>query len=435
MERRRLAIAAMWIAALGAIAAIYFNLEPERDGTRTRQGGEAPTFVAGEDLAPETSRGELAVAEERGSPGHFRGGPRHTGRSPFVGPAHAARSWRYDAGGRITAQPVVAPDGTIYVGAHDHRLHAIGPEGEGRWSKDLHHRIWSAAAVGDDGTVLVGSDVGALFALDPADGSTRWRVRAEGDADGPVTLAPDGTIHFAAGPHVYALAPGGEVRWRFEARGPFLLSSPAVDVDGTVYAGSIDDRVYAVAADGRMRWDYETGGDVSSSPVIGDDGTLYFGSDDGHVHALTRDGERRWRTHLDGYVRAPVALGRNGDVIAAVYGPQPRVVSLDAEDGSLRWYFPVTVSETSEIGVASGPLVDAEGNIYFGAHDDFLYSITGDGELRWIHQTGADIDSAPILTAEGLLLVGCDDGHLYAIEDDPEARDAGAPGDAAPPGR
>jgi len=148
-------------------------------------------------------------------------------------------------------------------------------------------------------------------------------------------------------------------------------------------------------------------------------------------------GERRWRAHVDGYVRALVALGRSGDVIVAVYGPRPRVVSLDAEDGTERWFFPVTVSETSEIGVASGPLVDAEGNIYFGAHDDYLYSITGEGDLRWIHQTGADIDSAPVLTPEGLLLVGCDDGHLYAIEHDPTASsspDAGAPADAGPEG-
>ncbi|HJL18207.1 MAG TPA: PQQ-binding-like beta-propeller repeat protein, partial [Sandaracinaceae bacterium LLY-WYZ-13_1] len=421
MKNRQLAIVAMWAVALGGIALIYFTFEPERD-ERTRQGRDAPTYVAGEDLAEgEGSRAALEVREERGSPRFYRGGPRHTGRSPFVGPAQAARAWRYDAGGRITAQPVVGEDGTVYVGAHDHRMHAIGPGGAGRWAVDLGHRIWSAAAVLDDGTVVVGSDAAVLYALDPADGSVRWRVRARSDADGPVTLAPDGTLHFAAGPHLYALDADGTVRWRFEARGPFLLSSPAVDADGTGYIGSIDDHVYAVAADGRMRWAVETGENVSSSPAIGDDGTIFFGSDDGHVYAVSRDGERRWRTHVDGFVRAPVALGLDENVIAAVYGPRPRVVSLDAADGSERWSFPVGVSENPEIGIASGPLVDAEGHVYFGAHDDFLYSVSREGELRWIHETGADIDSAPILTPQGLLLVGCDDGHLYAIRHDPDA--------------
>lgn len=426
MERRRLGIAAMWVAAIAAIVGIYFTLEPARDDGRTRRGSAAPTFIAGADVAAELlPRGDLPVAEEQVSPRFFRGGPRHTGRSPSRGPAHPMRAWSYEAGGRITAQPVVAEDGTIYVGSHGHRFHAITPEGEARWTVDLHQRVWSAAAVAEDGTVLVGSDADALFALDPRDGSTRWRVRAGGDADGPVTVAPGGAIFFAAGLHLHAVDGDGSVRWRFQARGPFLLSGPAVDSDGTVYVGSIDDHVYAVAADGRMRWAYRTGDDVSSSPVIGDDGTLYFGSDDRHLHALTRDGERRWRTHLDGYIRAPVALGRSGDVVVAVYGPRPRVVSVDAADGTVRWEFPVTVSESSEIGVASGPLVDVDGNIYFGAHDDFLYSISREGELRWIHRTGGDIDSAPTLTPEGLLLVGCDDGYLYAIANDPRPASGG----------
>ena len=426
MDRRRLTIAGMWVAAIGAMAAIYLTLEPDRDDARTRDGDEAPTFVAGRDRAPAASRAELGVEDEVASPRFYRGGRRHTGRSPFVGPARARRAWRYEAGGRITAQPVVGRDGTIFVGSHDHRFHAISPVGEGRWAVRLHQRVWSAAAVRDDGTVLIGSDADALFALDPEDGSTTWRVRAEGDADGAVTIGADGTAYFTAGPHLHAVAPDGTVRWRFEGRGPFLLSSPAIDADGTAYVGSIDDHVYAVAPDGRMRWEHRTGNDVSSSPAIGDDGTIYFGSDDQHVYALGRDGERRWRTHVDGYVRAPVALGRNGDIIAGIYGPRPRVVSLDADDGSLRWYFPVTVSDSSEIGVASGPLVDAEGNVYFGAHDDYVYSVTDDGRLRWIHQTGADVDSAPVLTREGLLLVGCDDGFLYAIEEGAEEVEAGA---------
>lgn len=433
MDKRRVWLAGMWVVAIGAIAAIYLTLEPEPADSRTRTGGDAPTFGV-TDRAPAGSRASLAVEEDNPSPRFYRGGRRHTGRSSFVGPAHAARAWRVALQGRVSAQPVVADDGTIYVGAHDHLLHAISPEGQPLWTADLHHRVWSAATVADDGAILVGSDADAFFSLDKTNGATRWRIRAEGDADGAASIAPDGTIELTAGNHLYAIAPDGTVRWRFEARGPFLLSTPAIDSDGTAYVGSLDDHVYAVAADGRMRWDYATENDVSSSPVIGDDGTIYFGSDDEHVHAISRDGARRWRTDVDGYVRAPVALGRRGDVLAAVYGPRPRVVSLDAHDGTERWSFPVTVSSTSEVGVASGPLVDADGNIYFGAHDDFVYSLDADGALRWIHQTGGDIDSSPILTPQGLLLVGSDDGYLYAIRDaapssesDAGAADAGSP--------
>lgn len=419
----------MWIAAIGAIVAIYLNLEPEVEDVRTREGGDARTFVAGEDVVEGPSRIGLAVAEDPGDVGHYRGGVRHTGRSRFRGPASAAEAWRYEVGDHVSAQPVLGPDGSVYVGGHDQRFHAIEADGSPRWAVPMHQKVWSAAAIVGD-TVFVGSDADAFFALDAATGETRWRVHAEGDADGAPAVGEDGTIYFAAGPHVYAITQAGELRWRFQGRGPFLLSSPAIDSDGTLYAASIDDHVYAIASDGRMRWEYAAENDISSSPVIGDEGLIYFGSDDQHVHALDRDGRRVWRTHVDGYVRAPVALGRNQDVIAAVYGPSPRVVSLDAATGELRWYFPVNVTESPEIGVASGPLVDVDGNLYFGAHDDFLYAISGDGDLRWIHQLGEDIDSAPVLREDGTLIVGCDDGFVHAITEAPPD-DAGVP-DAAP---
>lgn len=415
MDRRRLIIVGMWVAALVAIALIYLNLEPEQPEGESTTASGAPTYVAGEHIAEGGSRVELEVGRDEGLVSRYRGGNRHTGRSPYVGPTRAARIWRTQVEGRITAQPVIGPDGTIVVGAHDHRIHALDADGEPRWATGVGHRAWSAALMLDDGDVLVGSDADTFFRLAGDDGAVRWRVRTEGDVDGAPAMGDDGTIYFTAGPHLYAATPEGEVRWRFQADGTFLLSSPAIDTDGTLYVGSLDDHLYAVASDGRMRWSYPTEADISSSPVIGDDGTIYIGSDDQYVHAVTRDGELRWKRHLDGYVRAPVALGRNDDVIAAVYGPQPRVVSLAADDGEVRWYFPVAVDESPEIGIASGPLVDATGAVFFGAHDDFVYGLSPEGDMRWIHRTGADVDSAPVLREDGVLLVGCDDGFVYAI--------------------
>jgi len=431
VDRRRLGLIAMWIAALGAMVLIYLSFEPDVEDVRTEDGGDAPTFVAGEDRAEGGSRLGLEVAEDERSLAVFRGGVRHTGRTPHRGPSRAAQTWRYDAGGRITAQPVLDDRGRIYVGSHDHRFHAVSPSGQGEWAVDLRSRIWSAAAVVGD-TVFVGSDADALVALDSASGETRWRLHTEGDVDGAPAVVGD-TLYVSGGRHLYAVSTEGDLRWRFEARGPFLLSSPAVDSDGTIYATSIDDHLYAIAPDGRMRWEYEADADISGSPTIGDDGTIYFGSDDQHVHAVDRDGARRWRAHLDGYVRAPVALGRHDDVIAAIYGPRPRVVSLDAASGTERWSFPVTLVESPEMGIASGPLVDGDGNVYFGAPDDYLYALSGEGELRWFYELGADIDSAPVITEDGTLLVGCDDGFLYAIvegEPPPETPDGGLDPDA-----
>lgn len=424
----------MWIAALGAMAAIYVLFEPDHDPLRVELG-DAPLFHAGRDVAPPATRLTLPVGDDEASPALARGGRRHTGRSPFRGPAHPERRWVYAAGERITGQAVVGPGGTIYVGDHARHLHAIGSGGERLWRVHLFGPVWSAAALAD-GVVYVGSDADAFFALGADDGKTRWRLQADGDVDGAVSFAPDGSLRFTGGRDLYSVTPAGEVRWRFRARSPFLLSAPAVDEDGTAYVGATDRYLYAVAADGRARWEHPTGGAISSSPVIGDDGTIYVGSDDQHVHAVSRDGELRWRQTLGGHVRAPVALGRNGDVIAGVYGPDARVVSLDAESGALRWSFPVGVDASEQVGVASGPLVDVDGNIYFGAYDEYVYSISAAGALRWVHRVGADVDAAPILTPEGLLLIGADDGQLYAIGeasgDAADERDGGP--EAAVPG-
>lgn len=418
MERRRwIILGGMWAAALAAVALIYASLEPEPPGGRAIEADDAPTYTV-EDRAPPASRSELPVGDDEASPGHYRMGRRHTGRSPVRGPTHARRAWRYQAGGRITAQPILGSDGTLYVGDQQGRLHAVTASGERRWSTSTSGPVWSAAALVGD-AVVVGSDADVVLALAASDGTPRWRLPTDGDADSAISFAPDGTLHFTAGRHLYAVAPDGRIRWRFQARDTFLLSTPAVDVDGTTYVGSIDDHLYAVAADGRMRWDYRAGSEIHSSPAIGDDGTLYFGSDDRHVHALTRDGALRWKTDVDGFVRAPVALGRDGSVLAGVYGPRPRVVSLDAATGQVRWSFPVGLDTSAEAGVASGPIVDVDGNVYFGAQDDFVYSLSADGRLRWIHRVGADVDADPVITPEGLLVIGCDDGYLYAIADDP----------------
>lgn len=427
MHRRRWILAAMWAIALAAMVAIYVALEPPA-GERMIDPSGAPIFVAGQDRSPSASRLELPVGDDDATPALYRGGRRHTGRSPYRGPSRPHRAWRYATGARVTAQAVVGSDGTIFVGDHERQMHAITPDGERRWMKPAFGPVWSAAAVIDD-VLYFGSDADAFFALAADTGTPAWRIHVQGDADSAVSVAPDGTLRFTAGTDLYALGSDGNVRWRFRGRGPFMLSGPAVDQDGTAYVGSIDDHLYAIAADGRMRWEYRTGGDISSSPAIGDDGTIYVGSDDQNVYALTRDGRLRWRAAVGGYVRAPVALGRDGSVIAGVYGPTPRLVSLDAATGEERWYFPVGIDEVSERGIASGALVDADGNVYFGAQDDFVYSLTSEGRMRWIFRAGADVDAAPILTPAGVLVFGCDDGYVYGVDEAAEGdvTDGGSP--------
>ena len=94
---------------------------------------------------------------------------------------------------------------------------------------------------------------------------------------------------------------------------------------------------------------------------------------------------------------------------------RPRLVALRPDSGEVAWYFPVTVADSAQLGIMSGPLVDADGAIYFGAHDDYLYALNHRGELRFAFATSGDVAAPPVLAAPRRLIVGSGDGHLYAL--------------------
>jgi len=417
-------VAALWGAAITAAIFLFLNRRAaEGPPPPLADAHGTPIHTPNTPHAPPgPARPPRVAPPPAGPPLSYRGDRRHTGRSAYRGPTTANLRWRFVTENpahvddpAISAQPVIAPDGTIYIGSHDHYFYALTPEGQVRWRKDLGNRIYSTALVDADGNVYVGSDDDFLFAY-TSTGTLRWKLPTEGDADSGITQAPDGSLRFAAGSDLWAVKTDGTVMWRFRARSK-IYSTPAVDDDGTTYVGSQDDQVYAVAPDGAMRWSYTSRKDVDGAPVIGDDGTVFVGGDDGKIVALDAQGRPKWSVSVDGYVRAAVGLGLDGSVIVGTFGPRPRIVALEAATGATRWFFPVTIADSAEVGISSSPLIDRDGNVYCGAHDDFLYALDGEGHLRWVLETGGDVDSAPVLGPDGTLYVGSDDGILYALHD------------------
>ena len=81
----------------------------------------------------------------------------------------------------------------------------------------------------------------------------------------------------------------GNPIWQFVI-GNGSLSSPAIGSDGTVYVGSLDNKLYAlIGKNGVKLWEFETGDNVESSPAIGSDGTVYVGSYDKKLYAIKTD--------------------------------------------------------------------------------------------------------------------------------------------------
>jgi len=287
--------------------------------------------------------------------------------------------------------------------------------GQEAFRVDLGDRIYGSVLVTDSG-MYVGSDSDRFFGLSHR-GARRWSLSVDGDADTSAVQTSYGAIVLAAGKTVYAVRGDGSVQWRVKAKRK-VYSSPAAAPDGTVYVGAQDDRLYAIGRDGKVRFATALQGDVDCAPSVGDDGTVFVGTDGGVVVAVEPErGGIRWSRSVGGFVRGALTLTRRHTVVAGVYGPAPRVVSLDAATGEELWSFGIQGTGAQEFGVHGSPVEDRDGNLYFGAQDDSVYALTSEGELRWRMGVGGDVDGPVVLTGEAQLVVVSDDGKVYGVHE------------------
>ena len=84
----------------------------------------------------------------------------------------------------------------------------------------------------------------------------------------------------------------------------------------------------------------------------------------------------------------------------------------------LRWRYPTS----SCAAVESSPAIAADGTIYLGSFDGYLYAIRPDGSLKWRYKTGDRVYSSPAIAADGTIHVGSHDNYLYAIHPDGSLR-------------
>jgi outer membrane protein assembly factor BamB len=93
-------------------------------------------------------------------------------------------------------EPVLAADGTIYVGGND-ALSAVNPDGTGKWSFLVPNHLAMSPSVVNDGTVYFGCDDGNVYAVAP-DGRLKWKFSTEGPVRSTPAIAKNGTIYFGS---------------------------------------------------------------------------------------------------------------------------------------------------------------------------------------------------------------------------------------------
>ncbi len=369
----------------------------------------------------------------------FRHDLKHTGHTPYTGPATPIVAWSYPTDQGIASSPTIGADGTIYVGVGwyhlftsftDSCLLALNPDGSQKWRLYANKGIFSSPTLGLDGTIYISTLAGYLMAVEDSItyGKVNWSTYLEYFfLKSSPTLAADGMIYVGSPSfYFYAVNPDGSIAWQHQT-GWCIISTPAIGDDGIVYVGSKDHHLYAFDPElQQMKWRAPTGTFydghlVDASPAIGSDGTIYVGTDqfgaqgqtpvdiDTSFWAFNPDGSQKWAFATGSGVESSPAIGPDGTIYFGSYDGCLYAVTDAGDRGILQWKF-----QTGD-AVDGSPTVDGDGNIYFGSRDSTLYALYPDGTVKWTFVAGDGFESSPTIDGNGMLYIGCFDGKLYAL--------------------
>ena len=178
-----------------------------------------------------------------------------------------------------------------------------------------------------------------------------------------------------------------------------------------MYIGSNDKKVYALdGTTGAKRWEFPTGGWVTSSPGIGADGTVYIGSNDNNIYALDGlTGAKRWEFSTGDWVTSSPAIGADGTVY--VGSNDKKVYALDGVTGAKRWEF------STGDWVTSSPAIGADSTVYVGSNDKKVYALdAATGAKSWEFSAGDQVRPSPVIGANGTVYIGSLDNKVYALK-------------------
>jgi outer membrane protein assembly factor BamB len=403
--------------------------------------------------APSTLLGQRLA--ESPWPTH-RGDLKRTGRSGFKGPTTDKLRWVFSTGltekeGGIETDPVIGPDGTVYIGANNGIFYALDPETGGvRWAFPTDFdtfAIYSTPVVDHQGIVYFGAKDGKVYALRaPKKGilaEVVWSLNLGTTIQTSPAFTPDGTLVIGADDWAYyGITPasgssGPKIKWRFQTQGT-LITSPSVDSDGIIYVASMDGKVYALEPPKdagkpvKVRWSFASGarddkGGFENAPALDNDGTLYIGGNDGVLYALdAKTGNVKWT--FDGVSRAgyrtyaifsSVAIGPDRTIYFG--GKNGELYALRERTGLLKSGPDVVWRYSLGAGIQSSPLISADGTVYIGDERGTFHAVrppqSGDrGTALWKFSTKGTLISSPALSPDGTLYTGSMDGKLYAFK-------------------
>ena len=350
------------------------------------------------------------------------------------------RAWSVsigDGGGsraRLAAAPVVS-NGRVFTIDTDATVRAFDTQTGGQiWSMRFGTEIDGDSALFGGGVSISGdrlyvtNGVGYAGALNIADGSQIWKVRPGGPLRGAPTIANNNVYVLSQDNQIFALDPAnGETRWSvsgtLEVSGVFGVAAPA-SAQGTVVAGFSSGELIAyryengqiVWQDGLNRTSISTSvstlSDIDASPVI-DSGFVYAIGQGGRMVALRLiTGERLWELNAGGLSTPWIA----GDWMFAVTD-DARVVAIARANGRIRWIRQLQRYRDEEDRKGPifwrGPVLAGGQLILVSSRGHLAFIDPASGAVNRLEELDEGVELPPVVAGNTLYLLDSD-GELSA---------------------
>lgn len=272
---------------------------------------------------------------------------------------------------------------------------ALDPEnGSIRWRRSVGSWI-APCLVYAEGKVFFWSRDRTMHALDASAGLPVWETETAGEVAGPLAydrgvlyFTCDNDRPFGLNSTVYALrASDGNLLWSRHYEG-WVTSLSTTGGGGLVISCHSMEVSSLYQSDGRERWTMRTENQVLS-PALEAGGVVFLSTIGGDVYALREEkGNLLWKSELNDYVWCPPAMGSGGIVIGS---KGMAFYELDPATGKEVW----TLNLNDELDL---PFQLAEGKVYAFSSQGRIYVISeGDGALSGLYRVEGDFTSTPVV--------------------------------------
>lgn len=377
----------------------------------------------------------------------FRANIQSDGRIMEQGPQTASPriKWSFSGINRYSS-PVVDRKGNLYLigGKASYSadtVYSISTDGKIRWRYTDGVVRFTQPAVGTDGALYIPFVKGYsvyLLALSQDKGRKLWEAKVSSYPSMTYAVVDSGgRVYVVGGGVVAAFSPKGNKEWSYQfpvdkkKLSSEPMTGPTLSYDEkTIYVFQrIKGGLYAFNYDGTVKWRDPTPYYTDFSfPTAANNGIIYFADFKSQaIYSIGPDGKRKWKADFNGQCPSStnVSIGMDGalyaDIAKDCSGNGGEIVSLDPNDGKVRWRF-----EIKDGYLASPITIDKSGNIHFGAGIGYVYSLAPDGRFRWKIMIGEKIKvrtdealgqifmSSPVISNKTIYIVS-GNGGLFAI--------------------